>query len=80
MQLSSLAEENKIVVAKLKKSERSTSVSLHQDGVTDDVSRLCSNPGATNGSCGEASEEAVRESSSRDFKAGALRPTSLYVL
>lgn len=68
-QLSSLAEENKIVVAKLKKSERSTSVSLHQNGVTDDVSRLCSNPGATNGSYGEASEEAVRESSSRDFKA-----------
>lgn len=67
MQLSSLADANKILVAKLKKSERSTSDSLHEEGIGDDVSCLSSKTGATNGSCGEASE-AVRESSSRNFE------------
>ncbi|XP_058180931.1 WPP domain-interacting tail-anchored protein 2 [Rhododendron vialii] len=67
-QLSSLADANRILVAKLKKSERSTSDSLHEEGIGDDVSCLSSKTGATNGSCGEASE-AVRESSSRNFEA-----------
>ncbi|XAR65334.1 hypothetical protein NMG60_11009422 [Bertholletia excelsa] len=67
-QLFSLAEANKSLVAKLQKSERTTPVpaGVHENGTTD-KSFISPENGATTAACGEASEDAVMESSSRNF-------------
>ncbi|GFY88861.1 WPP domain-interacting protein 2 [Actinidia rufa] len=62
-QLSSLAEANKILAAKLKKSERSTSASVNERGGTDNKAILSTKRGARNATSGEASEAVVDESS-----------------
>lgn len=62
-QLSSLAEANKILAAKLQKQERIASASIHEHGGTHDKVFISSTHGPTNATCGEASEAAVGESS-----------------
>lgn len=62
-QLSSLAEANKILAAKLQKQERIASASIREHGGTHDNVFISSTHGPTNPTCGEASEAAVGESS-----------------
>ncbi|KAL7001385.1 hypothetical protein U1Q18_002535 [Sarracenia purpurea var. burkii] len=64
-QLSSLADANKILVAKLQKSERSTYEGVHELRGTDERR-------GTNATCREPFEEAEQETASRNFQAGAI--------
>uniref|UniRef100_A0A5B6ZPE4 WIT1/2 N-terminal helical bundle domain-containing protein n=1 Tax=Davidia involucrata TaxID=16924 RepID=A0A5B6ZPE4_DAVIN len=67
-QLYSLTVENKILVEKLQKTKRVTSVIINENGGADDNNFISSNHDSTNATCTEASEEAAIESSSKSFQ------------
>ncbi|XP_052200227.1 WPP domain-interacting tail-anchored protein 2 isoform X2 [Diospyros lotus] len=67
--LSSLAEANKVLVAKLQNSERRTSVVTHEQGRSNGEMSLS---GKSSAVPGEASEDAAIESFSRNFQAAEL--------